>query len=728
MAPTSPSAIDKSASQYERKLARQRQLEQMEAAASGIDTAPQLLDISSSNDSSGLRSRNETARRFLTDEDDTSAKNNNNDNKQHLRSPVKPPTGQSVFGRDVLAPTVGLNLMDHTTGVYHEPTRGEKLWNTLRAWMTTGGSNNNNNPHHAEFDASAPDHDKYGMDYSYNASDLHHAGGNKRSLTYLFMTMWQDRRKRSLFLLVVAALVFVCSLATVQRSFFPTAKVVRQQNNHRFSAAMDSIIQQGISHADTFTNYDSAQYHALRWVSYSDPALVDDVTSTEFLHRYALAVFYYQCYLTFEHQAGKQKPIEDGIRQWEGVPNPGWTRRDHWLSEKGVCQWYGVHCVPRQVTNPDTGEQKYITQYDSNDAPHGIRMRQNHIVGQIPQEFKAMDELLDIDLGANKLSGTVPSYLGRLYQLQFLHLNNNHLKGTVPSEIGSMESLKRLDLRHNALEGQLPTELGRLYKMERLELDHNALTGVVPDLTECHNLTTIHMENNKLDGIFAFTLALQVSLKELHLQSNSIKGSIPGEIESIRKLEVLRLERNELTGQLPHGMFHRMMKLREVTAQDNKLSGTFPTDPSAMEKLEILALSNNKMQGSIAKEWGDVTSLRKLHLQRNQLTGSIPQSLGALTDMEDLWLEENALTGHVPYTLGQCHKLANLYLEGNKLDGGVPTELGNLSSLQSMRLHGNGLEGQVPYELCDLKTDQHLKFLSADCNDAITCDCCDECH
>lgn len=712
--PNSPSAIDKSASQYERKLARQRQLEEMEAAASGVGTSMQLDTVGGISEDSGLRSRNETARRFLNDEDEP-------DLSKKPRAPSSPTkttannTVSSLFGgrNDVLAPTGGLNLMDHTTGVYHEPTRGERLLNTVRAWFLGGSSK--------EYDASAADNDFGGMDYSYNQSDSKYRG------TSYLTAIWQDRRKRSIVYIIVAVLVFFTSLATLKQAVFPSARVVRQHNNQRFSDGMDLIIRQGISHAEAFTNYDSPQYHALRWVSYSDPALMP-IDDPAFVHRYVLAVFFYGCFLSFEKQAGKQKPIEDGVRQWEGVPNPGWTRHDHWLTGSGVCQWYGVHCLPRNATNPKTGDHKIFTQYDDNEAPHGIIMRQNHVVGMIPQEFKALDELLDVDLSANKLSGTVPSHIGRLYNLKYFHISNNQLKGSLPSEIGGMESLKRLDMRHNLLSGSLPTELGRLYQLNRLELDHNAFTGVVPDMTECHNLTAIHLENNKLDGMFSFSLALQTSLTELHLHTNSIKGTIPGEIESIRHLQVLRLERNELSGQLPFGMFHKMSSLKEVMIQNNNLTGTFPTDPAAMAHLEVLALNDNGIGGTIAKEWGDVVSLRKLHLKNNKLTGSIPESLGNLYDLEDLWLEQNELTGHLPYTLGKCAKLANLFVEDNKLDGGVPTELGQLTALESIRLHGNSIGGEVPYEICDLKSDHLLKFIATDCKESITCECCDSCH
>jgi hypothetical protein len=128
--PNSPSrgsgnALDKTASQYERKLARQRQLEQMEAAASGVAVSMQLDGLS--DGSTGIRSRNEAARRFLHDEDELNSVNsskspNSSHNikpkmKQPL-SPIRNTTGKSIFdvrGRpDGLAQPSGVNLMDYT--------------------------------------------------------------------------------------------------------------------------------------------------------------------------------------------------------------------------------------------------------------------------------------------------------------------------------------------------------------------------------------------------------------------------------------------------------------------------------------------------------------------------------------------------------------------------------------------------------------------------------------
>jgi Leucine-rich repeat (LRR) protein len=608
----------------------------------------------------------------------------------------------------------------HATGLYREPTRTERMMGQFRGLFAAKTGTNN-----AEFDASAAGDDIYGgMDYSYNQTD------KRRSVvSSTCREIWQDRRKRSLVYLVIATFIFIVAIVSLKRQMFPSPKILRQQNNARFSAGMDHIIRKGVSHADTFTDYDSAQYHALRWISYSDPAQVavdDDI----YLTRYALATFFYSCFLTFEKRAGKQKPIEDGKRQWEGVPNPGWTRHDHWLTEKGVCQWYGVHCSKKHVTNPDTGEAKFITQYDANEAPIGLLLRQNHVVGKLPQEFKALEGLIDLDLGGNMLSGAFPAYLGRLYNLKYLHLPSNHLSGSLPSEIGLLEKLKRLDLRHNKITGAIPSQLNHLYNLEILELDHNELTGQIPYLTSCHNLTIIHLENNKLGDAFPFSFALLRPLKELYLQSNRIIGSLPAEIESVRGLEVIHMEDNLLTGSIPHGMFGKMSHLKVVALANNKLDGTFPTDTHGMVQLEVLALNNNNITGTIVESWGSISTLQKLHLNDNDISGMIPESFGKLVNLKDLWLSSNRMTGPITYELGKCTSLQNLFLEGNQLTGGIPTELGQLTALETFRLHDNKVQGQIPFEVCDLKSDNILKFLSSDCksNTAVTCDCCDQCN
>jgi Leucine-rich repeat (LRR) protein len=721
-------------SHYERKLARQRQLEQMEAAASGVAPSMELPiedhESISSQASSGLRSRNDATRRFLQDEEEQKPvsagilKQPMTARMQHMPSQQQqqqqPSTGNlfDLRGRNdgIQRNPTGLNLMDHTTGLYREQTRTEQFMASLRSIFSST-------------DASLPPnlmpHSAAEGDYL----DYHRPAKRQSTCAAYCRSLCADRKRRTILLLLLLAAIFIVlvTLKTIQVTVEP--KILRQQNNARFSTAMDEIVAKGISSADAFSDLTSPEYHALRWVSYSDPTRLA-VDHEMFLTRYALAVFFYSSYLTFEASAGRQKPIETGTKQWEGVPNPGWTRKDYWMTEKGVCQWYGVHCSPKRVTNPTTGAKMLITQYDKDEAPLAIQLKQNHIVGTLPGEFKALDQLKMIDFTANKLTGSFPTHLGSLFHLEFLHLPDNLMTGSIPSEIGSMEGLKTLDLRHNALVGMLPTEMNRLYNLEGLYLSYNKLTGKVPDLSKCQGLKKIYIDNNMLNDRFAFSLALQKNAIEIHLNDNQIIGTIPGEILSIRELEIIRLENNKIAGQLPHGMFDRMSHLREVSVDNNLMTGTIPSENGAMVQLALLSLSNNRFEGPLPDSWGRVQTLKQLHLNDNKINGTLPASLGNITNIEEIWMQDNALVGPIPVSLSLAWNLTQVLLENNKLTGTIPIALGAMKGLKTLRLEQNNLEGDMPYTVCDLKSTHNLGFISADCKSKIDCqkDCCNECH
>lgn len=694
---------------YERKLARQRQLELMEAAASGIAPAMELdtSSISALSSNSSLRSRSNDRSNYNT----TTNRLQQDEEVKFTNSPVRSSknTTGSLFdqrGRPDLMPVnTGLNLMDHETGIYHEQSKTEQFLARVRAFF--GGKQETL-------------HD--GGDYlDYRRS----SGKYRQSSSESFAkSLWVDKKRRYMLMLLLIAIIIVV-FTTWKTSSGHIDKVLRQQNNNRFNSIMDNIIHGGVSSATTFLDYKSPEYHALRWVAYSDPARLD-LNDPMLLERYSLAVFFYHSYIIFEKKAGRQKPIEVGVKQWEGVPNPGWTRKDHWLTERGICMWHGIYCAARDEADPETGSKM---KYDANEPVTAIKIQNNNVLGGVPVEFKALNDLYLLDLANNQLSGSIPAHLGQLFRLEYLHLSTNSLKGSLPSEIGNMESLKTLDLQNNQLEGQLPSTLNRMYNLENLALGHNKFAGSIPRLNDLKTLKTIYLDHNALDKAFPFALAMQSSLTELHLNHNQISGSLPGEIESIKRLEKLRLEFNRMQGPVPRGVMNRLSHLREFSIDGNSFSGTFPTDLGGLRSIEILSASENKLTGTIPPLMGHLTTMQKLHFNQNDFSGKFPASLGNLTSIVELWVQGNDLTGLIPSSLGNCLKMDSLLLDDNKLSGDVPSDLGKLKALKAFRIQQNSIKGSIPYEVCALKQFHALTFLAADCVSKVRCEegCCSEC-
>ncbi|KAM7252090.1 hypothetical protein ACFE04_023973 [Oxalis oulophora] len=126
------------------------------------------------------------------------------------------------------------------------------------------------------------------------------------------------------------------------------------------------------------------------------------------------------------------------------------------------------------------------------------------------------------------------------------------------------------------------------------------------------NLTAtsvIHGYNGgKLGGELSPVIGLFTELRVLSIAFNDLHGQIPIEIWGLEKLEVLDLEGNFFTGNLPD-RFVGLRKLRVLNLGFNRLSGEIPAWISRCVELEVLNLSGNKLKGNI---YPFCASLRKV--------------------------------------------------------------------------------------------------------------------
>ena len=710
--PSPPSTPSRSKqSQYQRRLARQRQLELMEAAASG--TAPAMeLDTSSfaESESSFLRSRAANV--------DRRAGRPSNVSYSPSKSSSSNRGAAGLFNqrRD----TDGLsavNLMDHDTGIYTQSSTSSSIMEYMRhLFLTRSGRTTD---HHLD---ASPDMDYIGADKPMHTSRC------TAPLMISLKTAMQDKRtRRRVFTALAAILVLVLTagLTISSRSNHLSEKALRAQNDARFNEILDHIVMQGVSHTKVFLDTSSPEHMAIRWIAYSDPAHLDPADPM-ILQRYALAVFYYSSYAEFQKKAGEQGAIEVGDKQWEGVPNPGWVRKDFWMTKKGHCSWWGVYCDPLDGLEP-----MFRPPLDENKPIIGLNLTRNHVYGTLPPEFKALEHLETLDLSHNKISGAFPWQIGRMFRLEKLWLHANQMTGTIPKEIGLMEGVTDIRLGNNQIKSSIPVEISRLYNLHTLALDNNKLTGSIPDLTPLHRLNAVYLNDNFLGGAFPYSLSKLTSLFEIHLNNNQITGTIPPEMEVVRHLRKFAVEHNRIGGVVPDGMFVAMNHLKELTMQNNQFTGPLPDEMGSEARLTLVRFDYNQLTGSIPLAWDNMASLEMLHLQHNKLNGNVPDIIGNMTSLRELWLNDNELTGRLPSGIGLASQLRTLYIENNKFADRVPTEIGMLQNLHTMRMFHNNIKGFMPDEVCDLVAFYSLKVLAADCGiggNIMKCDCCTKCY
>ncbi len=343
-----------------------------------------------------------------------------------------------------------------------------------------------------------------------------------------------------------------------------------------------------------------------------------------------------------------------------------------------------------------------------------LQLKNNNLVGTIPEELDAISDLKGLDFRQNSLSGPIPSEIGNISQLVSLYLTENSLSGSIPAKLGQLSQLEQLWLDDNSLTGEIPKELGQLTSLKEIILNENSLSGSIPaQLGQLSQLEELWLYTNSLTGEIPKELGQLSSLKNILLFQNSLSGSIPAQLGQLSQLEGLWLHDNSLTGEIPKEL-GQLTSSKEIILNENSLSGSIPVQLGQLSQLEQLLLDDNSLTGEIPKELGQLSSLKYLLLNENSLSGSIPVQLGQLSQLKQLWLHNNSLTGEIPKELGQLSSLEHLILNENSLSGSIPVQLGQLSQLQHLLLYGNHISGFIPQELSQLS---QLKTLDLENNE-----------
>ena len=99
------------------------------------------------------------------------------------------------------------------------------------------------------------------------------------------------------------------------------------------------------------------------------------------------------------------------------------------------------------------------------------------------------------------------------------------------------------------------------------------------------------------------------------------------------------------------------------------LTGEIPPALATLRHLEFLWLNNNQLSGGIPAALGDLSQLLELSLYNNQLTGEIPAEVAALPNLKRIGFFNNQLSGCVP--IGLWSKLASVYHDDGTPVGAV---------------------------------------------------------
>jgi len=419
-------------------------MELMEAAARG--TAPSMqLDTSHVQPSSvsGLRSRNTSsasmeARRFLVDEEDVPGSSHN----VHVgpnggRTGTTAGTASLFNQHDLYGVDQSVNLMDPATESYTS-VPSTKRTNFVDIFIGGSGSTSGT--------------------------------GSSRGRGSVRTTWQQSLGGRLLVLCVFVGFgVFLAmSVSFVLQGDDGSGRggmgnFVKTGN--RYEDIKTVLLLNSASHTEYLTDKTTSAYHALRWLTETDPRQLE-ADDPELLSRFALASFYYETHpnAAEKHSSGETTQIDSG-----------WKKDSNWMSEKSVCQWFGVDC------------QSILGNMD---VVH-LNLTSNDVRGNIPLELRSLTNMILLDLSNNELEGHIPQQVFRMFQITYLMLQNNQLSGSLPSQINMMEGLIELHLTKNSFHGSIPSAIASLSNLKTLDLGQNAFQGTIPDLSKLKGLGTL---------------------------------------------------------------------------------------------------------------------------------------------------------------------------------------------------------------------------------------------
>lgn len=191
-----------------------------------------------------------------------------------------------------------------------------------------------------------------------------------------------------------------------------------------------------------------------------------------------------------------------------------WYRSDLWLSDRPICEWFGVMCACGNT--------------------NGLQLGANCLRGEIPPELQQLTNLQHLYLFGGQLT-EVPPEIGQLTNLHYLYLSDNQL-AEVPPELGQLTSLQALRLSGNHLR-EIPPELGHLTGLQSLDLSNNQLTEVPPEIGQLVNLYVLHLSNNRLTEV-PLELGQLTNLHYLYLSGNQLT-EVPPEVCQLPNLVVI---------------------------------------------------------------------------------------------------------------------------------------------------------------------------------------------
>ncbi|CAG9463706.1 unnamed protein product [Pedinophyceae sp. YPF-701] len=326
-----------------------------------------------------------------------------------------------------------------------------------------------------------------------------------------------------------------------------------------------------------------------------------------------------------------------------------------------------------------------------------VNLKRMGVTGALPDDVLSAQLLRAFHVEQNDLEGTIPDHStfltdpatpGWSSHLLLRHWaigDNARLTGRLPDSLPFCLSLQYIEFQNNAMLGPLPLGFtggppdtrffsgagnriagevfglppGQSFSDAQLLFDDIGIWDAVQDL----RVGTISLRGNQLSGTIPQYMAI-FAYEYLDLGENALSGTIPTNIASPARIRSIRLDRNDLTGQLPDPLTPWGLEELDVCLNAG-LSGSFPRSLADIRTLKLCRVAGTAMFGELPEEVGALPQLTELDVSETlmQHNASRPNSRGELLP-EFLRLTEertvpNAALGFDPHLLCPSVVVAN---------------------------------------------------------------------
>ncbi|XP_047085268.1 receptor-like protein 1 [Lolium rigidum] len=310
-----------------------------------------------------------------------------------------------------------------------------------------------------------------------------------------------------------------------------------------------------------------------------------------------------------------------------------------------------------------------------------LNLSGNQFRGSLPVSLFALPHLKFLDLSYNNFEGRFPISLSpEPVPLEVLNLHYNNMSGALPSEqaFENLKKLRGLYLSSNQFSGNIPAFLFYLPHIERLNLSTNIFSGPIPinpSLNLPLSLKSLRFSQNNLSGRLSFIwLGNLTKLEVIDLSGNAnlvVDVNIPGwtPLFQLKQLLLSGCDLDKIIIAEPR-FLHTQRRLEVVDLSNNNLSGSMPNWLFTKEAtLQYLNLGNNSLTGLLDPIWHTQSFLHVINIHMNHIAGQLPANISSMFPcLSVLDFSNNNLLGHIPSSLCEISLMQHLDLRNMILE------------------------------------------------------------